>query len=178
MMHTRDHRTDAIGSGFFRPFRPPSGSVTRIRDTVRRELSDTWAIPREEMPVAPLAASTGAFLGLQRAARDLTRLLVRVVVTGNGDLNGRGHRIGRDPGDLPPWLADRFLDEHLGAAVARPDVVIGPGGPQFLEFNVAAAAGGAVELHCWLRTWNLLYRRSRQSTFVSADPVSARSRTR
>lgn len=160
---------------FFVPVPPPAAPSGRIRETVQRELADTWAIPRNAVPARPLGASLTDYRGVQRLARELTRLLVRVVVSEGPDAAARAQALGVEVEDLPTGLADAYLDEALGAAVARPDVVVGPDGPQFLEFNVAAAAGGAVELHCWLRAWNLLYRRGGRKPFTSADPVRARA---
>jgi hypothetical protein len=57
--------------------------------------------------------------------------------------------------------------------VCRPDVVIGRDGPKFVEFNVAAAAGGVVELHCLLRAWNSLARREEPPRYWWHDPFDA-----
>ncbi|MDW6057622.1 hypothetical protein SAZ11_05620 [Streptomyces sp. FXJ1.4098] len=55
------------------------------------------------------------------------------------------------------FVADQFVEERYADCVTRPDIVIGPDGPRFLEFNVSGALGGPVETHCRLEVWRRLY---------------------
>ncbi|HET8643253.1 MAG TPA: hypothetical protein VFM37_15050, partial [Pseudonocardiaceae bacterium] len=61
------------------------------------------------------------------------------------DPAGRLAALGAEPGEYDLFLADQLAEERYCAPMARPDVVIGPQGPRFVEFNVGSAVGGIVE---------------------------------
>ncbi|WP_211265799.1 hypothetical protein [Actinacidiphila oryziradicis] len=75
----------------------------------------------------------------------------------------------------PLFTDDLWTEERYAHCMARPDVVIGPEGPRFLEFNVSGAIGGPVELHCLQQAWQTLYQQHSPAPFTFHDPFAARA---
>ncbi|MEO7194556.1 MAG: hypothetical protein ABIZ05_07000 [Pseudonocardiaceae bacterium] len=115
-----------------------------------------------------------SYVELFRASRAILDLLRRTALQIAPTTAGRLEAYGVSDEDYPLFLEDELLEERYASCMARPDIIIGPGGPKFLEFNVSGAAVGPVELHSLLRAWDFLYRRRDAPPFRIDDPFAAR----
>jgi hypothetical protein len=158
---------------FGRPNPPVPGRGPDVRAVVRRELSDIGIPPQSVFAAAPIVLPRSSYAELFRATAALLDLQRRVVLHSAAATEGRMAAYRATTADYPLFHDDPVLEERYATAVCRPDIVIGPHGPRFVEFNVAGAAGGVVELHCLLRAWQHLYRDSATPAFHSHDPFAA-----
>jgi len=90
-------------------------------------------------------------------AAALLDLLRRTALESAPTTTGRlvAYKMPRSEGQL--FVADPHVEERYADCVTRPDVVIGPDGPQFVEFNVSGALSGPIETHCRMEAWRKLY---------------------
>lgn len=160
-----------FGPGLAPPLRRSGGL---IREVVRREIADTGVPPREILPAGPFMIPRSSYAELFRSSFAILDLLRRTVLHTAPTTAGRLEAYGVSGTDYPLFLDDQVLEERYAACMARPDIIIGPGGPKFLEFNVSGAIGGSVELHSLLQAWDFLYRSDNVPPFRSTDPFAAR----
>ena len=66
-----------------------------------------------------------------------------------GDRAGRIAALGIDPADCPLFTPDEDFELRHSADMTRADVIIGPDGPKFVEFNVSGAFGGMVHFQLY-----------------------------
>lgn len=152
------------------PFRTPPAEV---RALVRRELSGIGLPDQDVYAVSPFVVPRAAYAELHRVTAALLDLQRRVMLESGATTRERLAAYGVPDDAYPLFQRDTAVDEAYATAVVRPDIVIGADGPAFVEFNVAAAAGGVVELHCLMRAWNALTRRDNSETYWWHDPFSA-----
>ncbi|WP_433384583.1 hypothetical protein [Micromonospora sp. KLBMP9576] len=154
----------------------PAAPAGTIRDMLRHELRDTGWPHQALLPVAPIAVPRASYAGLFRVAAALVDLLRRTALETAPTTAGRlaAYRMPQSEHQL--FVRDPFVEERYPDCVVRPDVVIGPAGPQFLEFNVSGALGGVVETHCRLEVWRRLHADAVGRTpFTSPDPFAVRA---
>jgi hypothetical protein len=84
----------------------------------------------------------------------------------------RHRALGMDP-RLEPLFVDQDFEDRYAAAIARPDVILTPTGPMFIEFNVSAGVGGATFVHVLRQVWRHCY--GSQPPFLDGDPLEARA---
>ncbi|MEU5049175.1 hypothetical protein [Streptomyces sp. NPDC021096] len=144
-----------------RPFPTANRSPSDVVSTVlRHELRDcgTW-LHTQPVPTEPFAVSRPAYDELFTATRGLLALLRRALLEAAPTRQGRLAALGiRSTADSFPFFVgdDDFELRHCDV-MARPDIVIGPDGPRFLEFNVGGAFGGPTETHRFSQAWTRLY---------------------
>lgn len=154
----------------------PAAPVDRIRETLRTETADIGCAPQSVLPAVPFAIPRSSYAELFRAADALLDLLRRTVLEIAPTAQGRMAAYGATDRDYPLFGDDVELEERYAHCMARPDVVIGPDGPRFLEFNVSGGMGGPVELHCLYQAWRKLYERSGGDLpFSFHDPFASRA---
>ncbi|WP_344662240.1 hypothetical protein [Catenulispora subtropica] len=148
--HTQD---PWFGTRHLRPVAPPE----QIRQMLRHEIRDVGWPHQPILPAAPLALPRASYAELFRASLALLDLIRRAALESAPTTRGRleAYRVPEFEHQL--FVDDMFVEERYADCVARPDIVIGPHGPQFVEFNVNAALGGAVESFCRYEVWRRLY---------------------
>lgn len=98
-------------------------------------------VPRRDY--ADLLTATAAFLRLQHAA----------VKNMAADHTGRLAELKADRVDFPRFVADDHFEMLHASDMARADVILGPTGPQFIEFNVGGGFAGMVQFEVLRRIW-------------------------
>ncbi|MFD3538857.1 hypothetical protein ACFWUQ_05070 [Streptomyces sp. NPDC058662] len=109
------------------------------------------------VPAAPLVLPRASYAELFRVSAALTELVRRTALEAANTTAGRlaAYRMPENEHQL--FVDDPFVEERYADCVVRPDVVIGPDGPRFLEFNVSGALGGTMETHSRMEVWRQLY---------------------
>jgi len=135
----------------------PAASADTIRTLLRHEIRDTGWPYQPLLPATPIALPRARYAELIRATVALQDLIRRTALASAPTTEQRLaiYRMPASEHDL--FVADPLIEERYADCVARPDIVIGPDGPKFLEFNVSGALGGVVETHCRLAAWRQLY---------------------
>ncbi|MFC4503561.1 MULTISPECIES: hypothetical protein [Streptomyces] len=156
--------------------RSPADDVVEV---LRDELRDcgTW-VHTQPVPLEPFAVSKATYDELFSAARGLLGLLRQALLESAPDRPGRLAALGVRPTthSFPFFIDDDAFELRHCDAMARPDVVIGPDGPRFLEFNVSGAFGGPTEAHGFDRAWTRLFGApGRPLPFTVDDPFAART---
>ncbi|MFG1779987.1 hypothetical protein ACGFIG_26595 [Micromonospora sp. NPDC049048] len=155
---------------------PPAASAETIRGMLRHELRDTGWPYQRLLPAAPIAVPRASYAEIFRVAAALVGLLRRTALETAPTTEGRlaAYRMPQSEDQL--WVRDQFVEERYPDSVVRPDVVIGPDGPRFLEFNVSGALGGVVETRARLEVWRKLHADAEGRTpFTSPDPFAVRA---
>ncbi|MET7417646.1 hypothetical protein [Dactylosporangium sp. NPDC005555] len=147
----------------------PAGTIQRM---LRHELRDTGWPYQPIMPAAPMTIPRSSYAELFRVSVALLELVHRTALESAEETRQR-LRVYRMPATEDRlWMRDAWLEERYADSVARPDVVIGPDGPQFLEFNVSGAIGGVVETQSRLETWRRLHG---DGLYTSPSPFAVRA---
>ncbi|MEU5694804.1 hypothetical protein [Actinosynnema sp. NPDC020468] len=155
----------------------PAASADTIRDLLRAEIRDTGWPYQPVLPAAPIALPRASYAELFRVGAALLDLVRRTALETAPDTAGRLAAYRMPASEHRLFVADRFTEERYADCVTRPDVVIGPDGPRFLEFNVSGALGGPVETHCRLEVWRKLHADDTgRLPFASPDPFAVRAR--
>lgn len=155
---------------------PPAAPAGHIRETVRAGIGEVGNAPQTVLPAVPFALPRTSYAELFRATRALLDLLRRTVLEIAPTSQGRMGALGGTERDYPLFIDDTGLEERYADCMARPDVVIGPDGPRFLEFNVSGGFGGPVELHCLYEVWRALYERpDGRLPYSFHDPFASRA---
>ncbi|MFI9817798.1 hypothetical protein [Saccharothrix variisporea] len=136
---------------------PPAAPADTIRDLLRTGIRDTGWPYQPFLPAAPIAIPRASYAELFRATAALLDLIRRTALESAPTTADRLAAYRMPESEHQLFLPDQFLEERYADCVTRPDIVIGPDGPQFLEFNVSGALGGPVETHCRLEVWRTLY---------------------
>lgn len=163
-----------------RPFPATRRShADEIIQVLRHELRDcgTW-VHVQPVPLEPFAVSRRSYDELFAASHDLLGLLRRALLEAAPTRQGRLDALEVRPTahSFPFFVDDDEFELRHCATMARPDVVIGPDGPQFLEFNVSGAFGGPTEAHGFGQAWTRLYGGSVSTPpFTVDDPFAARA---
>jgi len=153
----------------------PVAPAEVIRQLLRHELRDTGWPHQPLLPAAPIALPRSSYAELFRVTAALLDLVRRTALESAPTTAGRLAVYRMPASENQLFLADQLIEERYADCVARPDIVIGPDGPQFLEFNVSGALGGPVETHCRLRVWRELYAdEGGRVPFVCQDPFAVR----
>ncbi|MBT2415465.1 hypothetical protein J7I94_33865 [Streptomyces sp. ISL-12] len=168
------------------PARPGTGRpalvrrhpVSEVLRMLRYELRDCGTrIDTERAPLEPFILPGPMYDELFTAATGLLALLRRAVLESAPTRAGRLAELGLAPDgdDYPLFTDDDLFEERYCAVMARPDVIIGPHGPQFIEFNVSGAFGGPAETHLLSRVWTDVYGGHEGAPFTGHDPLEARA---
>src|SRR4051794_20593111 len=128
----------------------PVAPADTIRTLLRHEIRDTGWPYQPLLPAAPIALPRAACAELFRATAALLDLVRRTALASAASTDGRLAAYSMPPSEHQLFVDDPFIEERYADCVVRPDIVIGPDGPKFLEFNVSGALGGPVETHCRL----------------------------
>lgn len=165
--------TTAGTSWFGERTRPPEIGLphARIAEVVQHELRD-MPLPAYPIALQPLLAPQGAYRELLSATRDLLALLRRAVLALAPDRAGRLAALGADPDDCPIWVDDEEFELRHCADMCRADVVIGPDGPRFVEFNVSGAFGGMVHFRLYQRAWHRIRELAGRPSYLGIDPYA------
>jgi hypothetical protein len=154
--------------GYDRPTRPgvhPERVLAAVRETFRD-------LPMKTFPAAlrPFEVPARSYAELSAAGSMVLDLLRRTLLSISPTFAGRLAKLGVEAELHPLVLADEVLEERYSTLVCRPDLVIGPDGPRFLEFNVSSAVGGIVDTHLYGELW-----RGLGLSFTHTDPLRARN---
>ncbi|MBQ1106121.1 MULTISPECIES: hypothetical protein [Streptomyces] len=154
----------------------PAASADTIRQMLRHELRDTGWPHQSVLPAAPMAIPRAAYAEIFRASVALVDLLRRAALESGHTTADRLAAYEMPAAEDRLWVSDPFIEERYADSVVRPDLVIGPDGPQFLEFNVSGALGGVVETQSRLAVWRGLHADEEGRTpFRSPSPFAVRA---
>lgn len=154
----------------------PAASADTIRQMLRHELRDTGWPHQRVLPAAPMAIPRAAYAEVFRASVALVDLLRRAALESGRTTADRLAAYEMPAAEDRLWVSDPFIEERYADSVVRPDLVIGPDGPQFLEFNVSGALGGVVETQSRLAVWRGLHADEEGRTpFRSPSPFAVRA---
>lgn len=154
----------------------PAASADTIRQMLRHELRDTGWPHQRVLPAAPMAIPRAAYAEIFRASVALVDLLRRAALESGHTTVDRLAAYEMPAAEDRLWVSDPFTEERYADSVVRPDLVIGPDGPQFLEFNVSGALGGVVETQSRLAVWRGLHADEEGRTpFRSPSPFAVRA---
>ncbi|MFI6226004.1 hypothetical protein ACIBCR_01650 [Micromonospora echinospora] len=156
----------------------PVWSVRQIRDALVRELRDCGTrLEQDQVPVEPFVIARASYLELYAATRKLLDLIHRTVRAEAPTLGGRLAALGVDPacGEYPLFSTNDGLEDHFWSAMARPDIVIGPDGPQFIEFNVSGAICGPAETYFFNKVFTEAYGGPEAAPFTGYHAFPARA---
>ncbi len=154
----------------------PAAPADTIREMLRAEIRDTGWPYQPLLPAAPIALPRASYAALFRVTAALLDLVRRTALESADTTAGRLAAYNMPPSECQLFVDDQFIEERYADCVARPDIVIGPDGPQFLEFNVSGALGGPVETHCRLEVWRKLYADDEgRVPFSYQDPFAVRA---
>ncbi|WP_097868198.1 hypothetical protein [Streptomyces sp. rh34] len=154
----------------------PAASADTIRHMLRHELRDTGWPYQKVLPAAPLAIPRAAYAEIFRASVALVDLLRRAALESGHTTADRLTAYEMPATEDRLWMRDPFVEERYADSVVRPDLVIGPDGPQFLEFNVSGALGGVVETRSRLAVWRGLHADEEgRAPFRSPNPFAVRA---
>ncbi|WP_426499537.1 hypothetical protein [Streptomyces sp. D54] len=154
----------------------PAASADTIRQMLRHELRDTGWPHQRVLPAAPMAIPRTAYAEIFRASVALVDLLRRAALESGHTTADRLAAYEMPAAEDRLWVSDPFIEERYADSVVRPDLVIGPDGPQFLEFNVSGALGGVVETQSRLAVWRGLHADEEGRTpFRSPSPFAVRA---
>jgi hypothetical protein len=123
-------------------------------------------------PLMVPRASAGELYG---AAARLLALLRRAVLASGRTREERMAALGVGEWLHPLFVDDDLFEERYCACMARPDVIVGPEGPRFLEFNVGGAIGAVVHTALLTRAWRDVHGRGGRVPFSSPDPFAVRA---
>lgn len=153
-------------------------SAREIRDLLQRELTECGVrLDVPLLPQNPFVIPKSSYLELFRAGRALLDLLKKAVLAAGESRAERLAAIGGSEADYPVFSSDDRFEERYCDLMARPDVVIGPDGPKFLEFNVSGTFGGTSETHLFTRVWERVHGDRDASGLWGFDPYEARAAT-
>jgi hypothetical protein len=129
-------------------------------------------------PLRPFVLSRGPYRELVATSTALLALVRRAALASAPTRAGRIAALGADDHGYPPelFLSDDRAEERYCAVMARPDVVIGPEGPKFCEFNISGAVGNAVQTRLLTAAWQTLYARDGVAPFAGPDLFEVRAR--
>ncbi|MEU3199952.1 hypothetical protein [Streptomyces sp. NPDC006996] len=156
----------------------PLWSVRRIRDSLVRELRDCGTrLGEDQVPLEPFVIARESYLELFSATGELLDLLNRAVRAEASSASGRLAALGinESQGEYPLFSANDDLENHYWTAMARPDVVLGRDGPQFIEFNVSGAVSGPAETHFFNKVFTEAYGGPEVAPFVGYHAFPARA---
>jgi len=154
----------------------PAAPADTIREMLRTEIRDTGWPYQPLLPAAPIALPRASYAALFRVTAALLDLVRRAALESADTTAGRLAAYNMPRSERQLFVDDQFIEERYADCVARPDIVIGPDGPQFLEFNVSGALGGPVETHCRLEVWRKLYADDEgRVPFSYQDPLAVRA---
>jgi hypothetical protein len=178
MTALEDHGTHGVKDHpwFGRHRLAPAAPAKTISEMLRHGLRDIGYPYQPLLPAAPFALPRATYAELFRVSASLLDMVRRTALETAPTTEGRLTAYSMPRSERQLFMADPFVEERYADCVARPDVVIGPNGPQFLEFNVSGALCGAVEVHCRMDVWHKLYASAGRVPFSSPDPFAARTR--
>jgi hypothetical protein len=154
----------------------PAAPADTIREMLRAEIRDIGWPYQPLQPATPLALPRASYAELFRATAALLDLVRRTALESAPTTSGRLAAYNMPESECQLFVDDQFIEERYADCVARPDIVIGPHGPKFLEFNVSGALGGPVDAHCRLDVWRKLYADADgRVPFSYQDPFAARA---
>ncbi|MFJ8864519.1 hypothetical protein ACIRD6_01970 [Streptomyces sp. NPDC102473] len=154
----------------------PAAPADTIRQMLRHELRDTGWPYQPVLPAAPMAIPRAAYAETFRVSVALIELLRRTALETGRTNADRLAAYGMPADEDRLWMDDSFVEERYADSVVRPDLVIGPDGPQFLEFNVSGALGGVVETQSRLSVWSRLHAdEGGRTSYRSPYPLAVRA---
>ena len=154
----------------------PAAPAATIRRMLWHEMRDLGWPYQPLVPAAPIALPRASYAELFRVTVALLDLVRRTALESAATTDGRLAAYRMPPSEHQLFVADRFVEERYADCVARPDIVIGPDGPRFLEFNVSGALGGPVETYCRLEVWRRLHADDEgRVPFGYQDPFAVRA---
>ncbi|MDM4719190.1 hypothetical protein QTQ03_06105 [Micromonospora sp. WMMA1363] len=154
----------------------PAAPVDTIRHLLRSGLQDTGWPYQPVLPAAPMTIPSASYAEIFRVAGVLVELLRRTALETAPSTRERLAVYRMPDSEDQLWMRDLLLDEGYPHCVVRPDLIIGPDGPRFLEFNVSGALGGVVETQSRLDVWRALYAdEDGRAPFHSPEPFAVRA---
>jgi hypothetical protein len=143
----------------------PTARIAEIMCEELRELP----FPPHPIALQPFVLPLPAYRELLGAAADLLALIRESAAHSGANRAERLAALRLDPADRPHWTDDDAWELLHCADLARPDVVLGPDGPKFVEFNVSGAFGGMLHFQLYQRAWQRIREEAALPAFVGVD---------
>jgi hypothetical protein len=127
-------------------------SVTRLAGMMAQHMP---SISVGGFPVAgqPLVLARRDYDALLDATARLLNLQRKAIANLAPDSRGRLAALKCDPAAFPRFVADEQFELQHAIDMARADVILSPGGPRFIEFNVGGGFAGMVQFEVLRRIW-------------------------
>jgi hypothetical protein len=164
--------TGAAGVGSWPRLRaaPPRIGLepARIAEIMHEEMGG-HGLPAFPVALQPLVVPPESFRELLWATAQLVGLLRKAVLNAAADRDGRIAALGIDRADCPFFVPDDSFELRHCAGMARADVVIGTGGPKFVEINVGGPIGGMADTEACRQAWRRITGLAGRRPFAGAD---------
>ncbi len=147
----------------------------RIAEIMCEELRDL-PFPPHPIALQPFLLPQPAYHELLDAAVGLLALIRRSVEHSGGSTADRRAALRLDPAGRPFWTEDEEWELRHCADLARPDVVLSPDGPKFVEFNVSGAFGGMLHFQLYQRAWQRIREQAGLPAFIGVDAYARLAR--
>lgn len=163
---------------FHDPKRPePStlrtASPCEVTAMLREELAGLdVSLPGPWLPAQPFVLPRRSYDELFDVSRTLLALVRRAVLALGSSWPARAEALGARAEDYPLLSGQDNTETAYCSMMARPDVVIGEGGPRLLGFSVSGTFGGPNESH----GLNAVWQRTHSERFFGHDPLVTRVR--
>ena len=161
-----------FGSYQPRTYGPTGRAFVELFETELAGIART-RLPRAYEPIVVPASSWRCLLAATRRLLTLQRQLIMGLASSSLE---RVTALGANPADFPRFVrSERFELDHA-LDMSRNDVVVGPEGPKFIEFNVGAGVGGALEFEIERRIWQRVRGDAGMKRFVDVSVYGLLSR--
>jgi hypothetical protein len=118
----------------------------------------------------PIALPKPQYSELLDATGRLLALELEAVKRLAADHAGRLEALKANPEEFPRPFRDEDYEMRHAADMARADVIIGPHGPRFIEFNVGGGFGGMVQFETQRRIWQQVGAECGEAQLTGTDP--------
>jgi hypothetical protein len=132
--------------------------------------------PTELSPLAPLFLSRDSYRELFAITQRLVGLASLTLAAIGEDHYSQMRALGADPVYLPAFLPTPDLEQSYASCMVRPDIVLGPDGPRFVELNVGSGFAGVTETHVLHQVFTEVYSDANRWHPQVVDPFAARAR--
>ncbi|MFF3323731.1 hypothetical protein [Streptomyces sp. NPDC002889] len=150
-----------------------TATAAEVGDLLRLELAGLdVSLPGPWRPAQPFVLPRQSYDELFDIARTLLALVRRAVLALGGGWPARAEALGAEFADYPLLSGQDNTETAFCAMMARPDLVIGEGGPQLLGFDVSGTFDGPNAAHGLAAVWE----RTHPGLFFGHDPLATRVR--
>lgn len=131
--------------------------------------------PPQLSPLAPFLLRHDRYRQLFAATKRLMEILSKTLAALGKNPQEQMQALGIDPLYLPALLPTAEIEFRYAGCMVRPDILIGPAGPRFIELNVSAGFGGTTETHLLHQVFTNAYGTETKWLSTAPDPFEVRA---